>query len=43
MDIQLAIESKTARDLRGINPGEMEILFERGKKFTVIKREGKRI
>ena len=43
MDIQLIIRSKRGRDMRAYNPLEQEILFERGSRFLVEKREGKRI
>ena len=43
MDIQLVIQSKQGRDMRAYNPLEQEILFKRGSRFLVEKREGKRI
>jgi len=39
MDIQMAIYSKTGRDIRKYNPGEYEILFPRNTKFRVVKVE----
>lgn len=38
--IQYVIQSVTGRDLRGYNPGEMEILFPRGAKFKVTRVDG---
>lgn len=38
--IQYIIQSKTGRDLRKYNPGEMEILFLRETKFRITKVEG---
>lgn len=43
MDIQMVIQSKHGRDIRGINPAEKEILFPRGSRFVVEKREGETI
>ena len=43
MDIQLIIRSKRGRDMRVYNSLEQEILFKRGSRFLVEKREGKRI
>lgn len=43
MDIQMVIQSKKGRDMRIYNPSEQEILFPRGSKFYVEKREGNRI
>ena len=43
MDIQLIIESKTGRDMRKYNPMEQEILFPRGSRFLITKREGNKI
>lgn len=43
MDIQMVIESKRGRDMRIYNPLEQEVLFERGSKFVVEKKEGNRI
>lgn len=43
MDIQLIIQSKNGRDIRTYNPKEQEILFPRGSKFMVEKREGNTI
>lgn len=40
MDIQLVIQSKRGRDMRAHNPMEQEVLFKRGSKFYVEKREG---
>ncbi len=41
--IQYVIQSKTGRDLRSYNPGEMEILFARGTKFRVTKVDGRTV
>lgn len=38
-EVQLTIISKTARDITSLNAGEQEILFERNKRFKVIKYE----
>ncbi|PGH21941.1 phage head morphogenesis protein [Fusobacterium polymorphum] len=38
-EVQLTIISKTARDITSLNVGEQEILFERNKRFKVIKYE----
>ncbi len=43
MDIQMEIESKTARDIRAYNEQEQEILFPRQSKFMVVRREGNRL
>lgn len=43
MDIQLIIHSVSGRDMRAYNPGEQEILFGRGTRFIVEKREGNTI
>lgn len=43
MDIQIIIQSKQGRDMRMYNPLEQEILFKRGSRFLVEKREGKKI
>ena len=40
MEIQMIIECKTGRDMRAYNSKEQEILFERGTRFLVVKREG---
>ncbi len=40
MDIQMIIQSKSGRDMRIYNPSEHEVLFQRGAKFIVEKREG---
>lgn len=36
--IQIQIVSKSGRDIRSLNSGEQEILFERKKRFIIIKR-----
>lgn len=38
-EVQIKIISKTGRDIRRFNEGEQEILFERNKRFKVIKYE----
>ena len=43
MDIQLVIQSKTGRDMRGINTIEKEILFKRESRFIVDRKEGNTI
>lgn len=43
MDIQMEIESKTARDLRSYNEQEQEILFPRECEFEIVKRKGNRL
>lgn len=43
MDIQMVIQGKTGRDLRGLNPGEQEILFPRNTEFRVVRVENKTI
>ena len=43
MDIQLVIQSKTGRDMRGINTIEKEILFKRESRFIVDRKEGSTI
>lgn len=43
MDVQLIIQSKNGRDLKGINDNEQEVLFPRGAMFFIERREGKRI
>ena len=43
MDIQLVIQSKTGRDMRGINAIEKEILFKRESRFIVDRKEGNTI
>ena len=40
MDIQLVIQSKSGRDMRGINTIEKEILFKRKSRFIVDRKEG---
>lgn len=40
MDIQMVIKSKTGRDMRAYNPLEQEVLFKRGTKFKVVRRDG---
>lgn len=40
MDIQMVIKSKTGRDMRAYNSLEQEVLFKRGTKFKVVKRDG---
>ena len=37
--VQIKIVSKTGRDIRRFNKGEQEILFERNKKFKIVKYE----
>lgn len=41
--IQYVITSKTGRDIRDYNPKEAEILFERNKKFEVLRVVGRTI
>ena len=41
--IQYVITSKTGRDIRAYNPKEAEILFERNKKFEVLRVVGRTI
>ena len=43
MEIQMEIESKTAKDLRAYNKQEQEVLFPRKSKFMVVRREGDRL
>ena len=43
MDIQLIIQSKSGRDMRGINTPEKEILFKRKTYFKVDRKEGNTI
>lgn len=43
MEIQLIIQSYTGRDMRQYNPNEHEVLFKRGTRFFVVKREGNKI
>lgn len=38
-EVQIKIISKTGRDIRKFNEGEQEILFERNKKFKIIRYE----
>ena len=38
-EVQIKIISKTGRDIRRFNEGEQEILFERNKKFKIVKYE----
>lgn len=38
-EVQIKIISKTGRDIRRFNKGEQEILFERNKKFKIVKYE----
>lgn len=40
MDIQLVIQCKTGRDIRRYNSMESEILYQRGKRFYIEKKEG---
>ena len=40
MDIQLVIQSKIRRDMRGINTIEKEILSKRKSRFIVDRKEG---
>lgn len=40
MAIQMIIRGKRGRDLRVYNPGEMEILFERGSTFQITNIDG---
>ena len=43
MEIQMEIESKTARDIRAYNEHEQEILFPRECEFEIVKRKGNRL
>ena len=43
MDIQMIISSKTGRDMRAYNPLEQEVLFRRGTKFKVLRKDGNTI
>ena len=43
MEIQMEIESKTARDIRTYNEQEQEILFPRECEFEIVKRKGNRL
>lgn len=43
MDIQMVIQSKHGHDMRTYNPMEQEVLFRRGSKFIVERREGNTI
>ena len=38
-EVQIKIISKTGRDIRRFNEGEQEILFERNKKFKIVRYE----
>ena len=38
-EVQIKIISKTGRDIRKFNEGEQEILFERNKKFKIVRYE----
>ena len=38
-EVQIKIISKTGRDIRKLNEGEQEILFERNKKFKIVRYE----
>lgn len=38
-EVRIKIISKTGRDIRRFNEGEQEILFERNKKFKIVKYE----
>ncbi len=40
MPVQYIIQSKSGKDLRTINPNEMEVLFARGALFKVVKVDG---
>lgn len=43
MDIQIEILSKHGRDMRKYNDTEKEILFPRGTRFKVLRREGNKL